>query len=149
MAEGGNLFMRKAGCLLPTAIFGSPYIVKCIGKSANSIMILVAAAPTITGPLYDQDVSCKLPGHYVALLAMQVSIRSAIRAVVNDGTYLMILMLCMEIFYRGDGLTYDCLFLYYIFVVTVGYNSIPLLPLFEFVVSLSLPFYNTTNIIIL
>ena len=55
----------------------------------------------------------------------------------------------MEIFYRGDGLTYDCLFLYYIFVVTVGYNSIPLLPLLEFVVSLSLPPYNTTNIIIL
>ena len=61
----------------------------------------------------------------------------------------MVFMLCMEMPYREDGLTYDCLFLYYTFVVTVGYNSIPLLPLLEFVVSLSLPSYNTTNIIIL
>ena len=48
---------ERSFTLLPPVIFGGPYIVKCIGKSANSIMILVAAVPTITGPLYDQVVS--------------------------------------------------------------------------------------------
>ena len=44
---------ERSFTLLPPVIFGGPFIVKCIGKSDNSIMILVAPVPTLTGPLYD------------------------------------------------------------------------------------------------